>query len=338
VYPYAVCLRLSGIVAATACGPPDVRVRGKTPEIMPIVVGVAFKPLGKITPCDPGPLELAPDDAVVVGGEAGLEFGFVKTPARAVPDEEAPAPVRPVLRRALLEDWQRRERGERKQAEAYKVCLEKIGGLDLPMKLVEAEWAFDGAQATFHFTAEGRVDFRALVREVAAVLHVRVQMHQVGARDHARVFPGIGPCGRPTCCSTFLREFQPVSMKMVKSQNLALNPAKFSGLCGKLMCCLRYEQEGDDLGRPPMPQAGMVVMTPMGRAKVEEVNLIQQIVTVQLESQRFVEVRAKDIGEVPGCVDHTEGGCTDCAGSGALTACEVPTRDKPAGGTSLPVF
>jgi len=315
-----------------------VRVRGKTPEIMPIVVGVAFKPLGKITPCDPGPLELAPDDAVVVGGEAGLEFGFVKTPARAVPDEEAPAPVRPVLRRALLEDWQRRERGERKQAEAYKVCLEKIGGLDLPMKLVEAEWAFDGAQATFHFTAEGRVDFRALVREVAAVLHVRVQMHQVGARDHARVFPGIGPCGRPTCCSTFLREFQPVSMKMVKSQNLALNPAKFSGLCGKLMCCLRYEQEGDDLGRPPMPQAGMVVMTPMGRAKVEEVNLIQQIVTVQLESQRFVEVRAKDIGEVPGCVDHTEGGCTDCAGSGALTACEVPTRDKPAGGTSLPVF
>ena len=338
MYPYAVCLRLSGIVAATACGPPDVRVRGKTPEIMPIVVGVAFKPLGKITPCDPGPLELAPDDAVVVGGEAGLEFGFVKTPARAVPDEEAPAPVRPVLRRALLEDWQRRERGERKQAEAYKVCLEKIGGLDLPMKLVEAEWAFDGAQATFHFTAEGRVDFRALVREVAAVLHVRVQMHQVGARDHARVFPGIGPCGRPTCCSTFLREFQPVSMKMVKSQNLALNPAKFSGLCGKLMCCLRYEQEGDDLGRPPMPQAGMVVMTPMGRAKVEEVNLIQQIVTVQLESQRFVEVRAKDIGEVPGCVDHTEGGCTDCAGSGALTACEVPTRDKPAGGTSLPVF
>ncbi len=305
---------------------------------MPIVVGVAFKPLGKITPCDPGPLELAPDDAVVVGGEAGLEFGFVKTPARAVPDEEAPAPVRPVLRRALLEDWQRRERGERKQAEAYKVCLEKIGGLDLPMKLVEAEWAFDGAQATFHFTAEGRVDFRALVREVAAVLHVRVQMHQVGARDHARVFPGIGPCGRPTCCSTFLREFQPVSMKMVKSQNLALNPAKFSGLCGKLMCCLRYEQEGDDLGRPPMPQAGMVVMTPMGRAKVEEVNLIQQIVTVQLESQRFVEVRAKDIGEVPGCVDHTEGGCTDCAGSGALSACEVPTRDKPAGGTSLPVF
>ncbi len=305
---------------------------------MPIIVGVAFKSLGKITPCAPGPLELALDDAVVVGGEAGIEFGFVKTPARAVPDEDAPPPVRPVLRRALPDDWQRRERGERRQAEAFRVCKEKIGQLQVPMKLIEAEWAFDGAQVTFQFTSEGRVDFRALVREVAAVLHTRVQMHQVGARDHARIFPGIGPCGRPTCCSTFLREFQPISMKMVKNQNLVLNPSKFSGLCGKLMCCLRYEQEGDDPARASMPQVGMVVMTPMGRAKVEEVNIIQQMVTVQLENQQFVEVRAKDIGEVPGCVDHAEGGCEDCTSSGALSACEVPTRDKPAGGTSLPVF
>ncbi len=221
---------------------------------MPIVVGVSFKTLGKITPCDPGPLELKVDDAVIVQGEAGLEFGFVKTPARAVTDEEAPAPVRPVLRRAQPEDWQRRERSERRQAEAYRVCKEKIALLHVPMKLIEAEWAFEGAQVTFHFTAEGRVDFRELVREVAAVLHTRVQMHQVGARDHARIFPGIGPCGRPTCCSTFLREFQPVSMKMVKNQNLVLNPSKFSGLCGKLMCCLRYEQEGDEPGRPACPR------------------------------------------------------------------------------------
>ena len=278
------------------------------------------------------------DDAVVVEGEAGLEFGFVKNGARAVPDEDAPAPVRRVLRRALPEDWQRRERGERRQAEAFRVCKEKIKALAVPMKLIEAEWAFEGAQVTFHFTAEGRVDFRELVREVAAVLHTRVQMHQVGARDHARIFPGIGPCGRPTCCSTFLREFQPVSMKMVKNQNLVLNPAKFSGLCGKLMCCLRYEQDGDETGRPKLPQAGMVVMTPMGRAKVEEVNALQQMVTVQLESQQFVEVRTKDISEVPDCVDHTEGGCEDCASSGVLSNCEVPTRDKPPSGVSLPVF
>lgn len=304
---------------------------------MPIVVGVAFKPLGKITPCDPGPLELGLDDAVLVEGDAGMEFGFVRTPARAVPDEDAPPPVRRILRRALPEDWQRRERSERRQAEAFRVCKEKIAFLGVPMKLIEAEWAFDGLQVTFHFTAEGRVDFRELVREVAAVLHTRVQMHQVGARDHARIFPGIGPCGRPTCCSTFLREFQPVSMKMVKNQNLVLNPAKFSGLCGKLMCCLRYEQE-DDAQRPGLPEAGMVVMTPMGRAKVEEVNAVQQMVTVQLESQQFVEVRAKDIGEVPGCVTHAEGGCEDCSSSGALSDCAVPTRDKPAGSTSLPVF
>jgi cell fate regulator YaaT (PSP1 superfamily) len=304
---------------------------------MPIVVGVAFKPLGKITPCDPGPLELALDEAVIVEGEAGLEFGFLRTPVRAVPDEDAPPPVRRIVRRALPEDWQRRERGERRQAEAFRVCKEKIALLKVPMKLIEAEWAFDGSQVTLHFTAEGRVDFRELVREVAAVLHTRVQMHQVGARDHARIFPGIGPCGRPTCCSTFLREFQPVSMKMVKNQNLVLNPAKFSGLCGKLMCCLRYEQEGDET-RPAMPQIGMVVMTPMGRAKVEEVNAVQQMVTVQLESQQFVEVRAKDIGEVPGCVDHAEGGCEDCTSSGALSDCTVPTRDKPLDSISLPVF
>ncbi len=305
---------------------------------MPIVVGVAFKPLGKITPCDPGPLELLPDDAVIVEGEAGHEFGFVKTPMRAVTDDEAPAPVRRVLRRAQPEDWARRERAERRQAEAHRVCKDKIARLRVPMKLIEAEWAFDGAQVTFHFTAEGRVDFRELVREVAVALHVRVQMHQVGARDHARIFPGIGPCGRPTCCSTFLREFQPVSMKMVKNQNLVLNPAKFSGLCGKLMCCLRYEQETDEPGRVALPEPGMVVMTPMGRAKVEEVNALQQMVTVQLESQRFVEVRAKDVGTVPGCVNHAEGDCDGCATTGDLAGCEVPTRDKPTGGVSLPVI
>ena len=304
---------------------------------MPLVAGIVFKPLGKIILCDPNGLALEPDAAVIAEGENGPEFGFVKTPLRAASDADAPGPVRRLLRLAAPDDWQRRERGERRQAEAHKVCKEKIALLKIPMKLIEAEWAFDGTQVTFHFTAEGRVDFRELVREVAAVLHTRVIMHQVGARDHARIFPGIGPCGRPTCCSTFLREFQPVSMKMVKNQNLVLNPAKFSGLCGKLMCCLRYELDDTD-GSPRMPQPGMVVMTPLGRAKVEEVNAVQQMLTVQLESQQFVEVRAKDISEVPDCVDHAEGGCEDCAASGALSDCAVPTRDLSPGATSLPVF
>ena len=305
---------------------------------MPIVVEVAFKPLSKLISCAPGPLDLKVDEAVLVEGESGLEFGFVKTPARAVPEDDAPPPVRRIVRRALPEDWSRREKGEARQAEAFRVCKDKIRTLALPMKLIEAEWAFDGSQVTVHFTAEGRVDFRELVRETAATLHTRVQMHQVGPRDHARIFPGIGPCGRPTCCSTFLREFQPVSMKMVKNQNLVLNPAKFSGLCGKLMCCLRYEQDGAETNRPLLPEIGMVVMTPMGRAKVEEVNAVQLMVTVQLESQQFVEVRAKDIGEVSGCVTHAEGECEGCADDGTLSGCEVPTRDRPVNGKSLPVF
>ena len=307
---------------------------------MPIVVGVAFKPVGKIYQYDPGLLELRKTEAVIVeapGGGGRVEFGFVKTAARAIPEADLGGPLRRVVRRALPEDFKRREHNERRQAEAYRVCQEKIAWLGVPMKLIEAEWAFDGAQVTFHFVAEGRVDFRALVREIASVLHTRVQMHQVGTREQAKTFPGIGPCGRPTCCSTFLREFETVSIKMVKDQHLAQNPSKFAGLCGKLMCCLRYEQEDGPEGKPHLPEEGMVVMTPMGRAKVMEVNAVQQMLTVQLETQAFVEVRLKDVGQVEGCVDHAAGGCTDCATSGTLSDCAVPTRDKPRNGTSLPM-
>lgn len=307
---------------------------------MPIVVGVAFKPVGKIYQYDPGSLELRNTDPVIVEAVTGnghTEFGFIKIGSRAIPESDLEGPLRRVLRKALPEDFEQRERNERRQAEAYRVCQDKIAYLNVPMKLIEAEWAFDGSQVTFHFVAEGRVDFRELVREIASVLHTRVQMHQVGARDHAKIFPGIGPCGRPTCCSTFLREFEPVSIKMAKDQNLVQNPSKFTGLCGKLMCCLRYEQEDEGAGRPKMPEEGMVVMTPMGRAKVMEVNALQQMLTVQLETQAFVEVRLKDVGQVEGCVDHAAGGCTDCAASGVLSDCSVPTRDKPPSGTPLPM-
>ena len=303
---------------------------------MPIVVEVAFKPVGPMTPFSPGDLDLRAEEAVIVESPHGSDFGFVKTRARAVPDADVSVPLRSVLRRATPEDWVRRERSERRQAEAFRVCQEKIARLHLSMKLIEAEWAYDGSQVTFHFVADGRVDFRELVRETAGVLHARVQMHQVGSRDEAKLFPGIGPCGRPTCCSTFLREFAPVSIRMVKNQSLAMNPSKFTGLCGKLMCCLRYEQD-EDPARPALPQVGMVVMTPLGRAKVEEADPLRQMLTVQLENQQFVEVRAKDVGMVPGCVDHAEGGCTDCTTAGTLSNCTVPTRDKPPSGPSLPM-
>lgn len=304
---------------------------------MPIVVGVAFKAIGKIQYFDPGDLTIAVHDNVVVEAAHGSEFGFVKIGPRGIPDNEVNLPVPKVLRHANPQDFSRYERGQRRQADAMLVCKQKVASLELPMKLIEAEWAFDDSQVTFHFVAEGRIDFRELVREVAGVLHTRVLMHQVGPREHAKVITGIGPCGRPTCCSTFLREFEPVSMKMAKGQNLTLNPTKFSGLCGKLMCCLRYEFGEEDNGRPNMPQVGMVVMTPLGRAKVEEVSPLQQLVTVQLESQKFVEIKLKDIGEVPNCVDHSEGECKDCASNGALDDCTVPTRDKPSTGPSLPM-
>jgi len=300
---------------------------------MPIVVGIDFKRVGKLCYFDPGEFKLKVHDAVLVEGERGPEFGVVQHTARAVPDSEIVAPLKRVVRYATEDDFAKRERNERRQAEAYVLCQQKIRELDLPMKLIESEWSFESDQVTFHFVAEGRIDFRQLVREIAGVLHMRVQMHQVGARDHAKVIPGIGPCGRPTCCSTFLREFQPVSIKMAKGQNLSLNPSKFSGLCGKLMCCLRYELEPEETKTPGLPQVGMVVMTPMGPAKVEEVNAIQQMLTVQLETQAFVEVRLKDVGEVPGCVDHTEGDCAGCA-SAAAASCTPPTPSGP----SLPMM
>jgi cell fate regulator YaaT (PSP1 superfamily) len=285
---------------------------------MPILVGVAFKHLGPISWVIPGQNEFVPGDAVIVEAAFGTDFGFVKSLARAVADSDAPAPLRRILRPASPRDWSQRERIERRGADALRLCRDKISLLRLPMKLIECEWSHDEAQVTFHFVAEGRIDFRELVRLLASTLHARVLMHQVGARDEAKTFPGIGPCGRPTCCSTFLREFAPVSLKMVKDQSLTMNPAKFTGLCGKLMCCLRYEQDEDDPDQPALPQIGMVVMTPLGRAKVEEADALRQIVTVQLENNQFVEVRLKDIGEVPNCVDHTEGDCAGCAIAAAV--------------------
>ena len=305
---------------------------------MPIVVGVAFKPAGKIENYDPGALDLKIHDGVIVEAPYGMEFATVQAPNRIVSDNDITLPLLRVLRIATAEDFARREKNQKKQADAYRVCKEKIAHCKLPMKLIEADQSFDGSQVTFHFVAEGRIDFRELVREIASVLHTRVQMHQVGARDHARVVSGVGPCGRPTCCSTFLREFEPVSMKMVKGQNLTLNPSRYSGLCGKLMCCLRYEHDMAEHQTPTLPTAGMVVMTPMGRAKVMDVNPMQEMLTVQLETLAFVEIRVRDVSEVPGCVDHADGGCTECVSSGKLADCDVPTRDRATTGPALTIL
>jgi cell fate regulator YaaT (PSP1 superfamily) len=208
-----------------------------------------------------------------------------------------------------------------------------VAALGLLMKLIDTEWSYQGSEVTFHFVAEGRVDFRELVRDLAHRLHVHVMMHQVGSRDHARVLPAYGPCGRPTCCSTFLRDFEQITVRMAKEQHLALNPGKYSGLCGKLMCCLKYENDFYQNGRLRLPAVNSVVMTPYGRAKVMDVNVLQEILTVQLETQAYVEVKASAISTVDGCVDHTEGGCD--GGCGAIAP--LPARPAPPVQRRLPL-
>src|SRR5579862_8054679 len=229
---------------------------------MVLVTGVSFKKLGPLYDFEstdfPG---LKRHDAVVVsvGERSGERFATVEHAPREVEiGENFANPLRPILRRATPEDFARRERLEARQADAHRLGLAKIAAQNLPMKLIETECAEDGRRVTYHFAAEGRIDFRELVRDLAEEMRAHVMMHQVGPRDHARVIPAYGPCGRPTCCSTFLREFEQVTVRMVKDQDLSLNPGKYSGLCGKLMCCLRYEHDAYKDARLRLPSVGMV--------------------------------------------------------------------------------
>lgn len=205
------------------------------------MVGVRFKKAGKTYYFDPGDLELNRGDNVIVETARGVEFGEVVMSPREVPDEEVVSPLKPVMRVATDEDRQQVKVNKAKEKEAMKICLEKIASHGLPMKLVDVEYTFDNSKIIFYFTAEGRVDFRELVRDLASVFRTRIELRQIGVRDEAKLLGGLGPCGRPCCCSSFLGEFQPVSIRMAKEQNLSLNPSKISGLCGRLMCCLKFE-------------------------------------------------------------------------------------------------
>ena len=209
-----------------------------------------FQKVGKVYYFDPGHLHLEFGDWVVVETQHGLEVGQVVITPRTIPAEQVSQPLRPVLRRATAEDLASREAWRRREAEAFDVALEKIRRHQLPMRLVDAEYTFDGGRLTFYFTAEGRVDFRELVKDLAAHFRTRIDLRQIGARDVARMLGGIGPCGLPTCCSTFLLDLRPVTLRMAKDQGLALNPEKLSGLCGRLMCCLAFE-----LDSPPRPRS-----------------------------------------------------------------------------------
>lgn len=207
------------------------------------VIGVRFKAAGKIYYFDPGNLELPVDTPVIVETIRGLELGKVVIGLRQVPEEEVVLPLKQVLRVATPGDLQKMEANQAKVAEAREICLQKIAAHDLPMKLVDVEYTFDGSKIIFYFTAEGRVDFRELVKDLAAVFRTRIELRQIGVRDEAKMLGGLGSCGRELCCASFLGDFEPVSIRMAKDQNLSLNPTKISGICGRLMCCLKYEND-----------------------------------------------------------------------------------------------
>ena len=247
------------------------------------IIGVRFKSGGKQYYFDPQGIEVTPGQGVIIETARGVEYGECVQGNTMVPDESVVPPLRPMLRLATREDEKIVERNREKEARAFRICQEKIADHGLEMKLVEVEYNFEGNKILFFFTAEGRVDFRALVKDLAGVFHTRIELRQIGVRDEAKMLGGLGICGRPFCCSGFLDEFQPVSIKMAKTQNLSLNPTKISGTCGRLMCCLKYEQEAYEDAVKRMPKQESFVETPDGVGTVCQVNLLKEQVKVRLD-------------------------------------------------------
>ena len=265
---------------------------------MATVIGVRFKKAGKVYYFDPCEVWPRPGDSVVVETARGVEFGEVVTGAREVADEQIVAPLKKVVRIATEEDIRRAEHNEQREAEAFRICQEKVAKHKLEMKLVSVEYTFDNSKIIFYFTANGRVDFRELVKDLAGVFKTRIELRQIGVRDEAKMLGGLGSCGRPICCGAFLGDFQPVSIKMAKEQNLSLNPTKISGLCGRLMCCLKYEQDYYSQTLKKLPKVGKDIVTPDGVGVLAEINAIRERVKVRIKIDEDFDVREYAIDEV----------------------------------------
>ena len=276
---------------------------------MVTIVGVRFKKAGKIYYFLPGEETLTIDDGVIVETARGVEYGTVVIGPKEVAKDSLVMPVKEVMRKATPKDLQQLEKNEEREEKAFAICLEKIAKRKLPMKLINVEYTFDMNKIVFFFTADGRIDFRELVKDLATVFRTRIELRQVGVRDEAKVLNGIGACGRPLCCSNFLGDFSPVSIRMAKDQNLSLNPTKISGVCGRLMCCLNYEDDlykkGGDLyvkkDRTSSPRdveppgIGKEVVTDEGIGKVLKVNHHKHTVKVQLEAGRTIDLKWSDV-------------------------------------------
>ncbi len=265
---------------------------------MPVVVGIRFKDSGKVYYFDPGDLDVRAGEHVIVETVRGLELARVAHERREVPEEEIVAELKPVVRRAEAADFERLRQLQSRHDEALARCAEKVREHGLPMKLVKAEYSFDGSRLTFYFTAEKRVDFRMLVRDLARTFRSRIELRQIGPRDEAKLLGGIGPCGRILCCASFLPDYARVSIKMAKDQDLPLNPSKISGVCGRLLCCLSYEHEQYVTMRAELPRKGAWVQTPDGPGEVIAQLVLKQQLLVQLASSGMQEIYSLDQIEV----------------------------------------
>ena len=260
------------------------------------VVGVRFKKAGKIYYFEPGDFTINKDDFVIVETVRGVEFGRVVVPPKQVDENDVVLPLKKVLRLADEKDQMIVEENKIAAKEAYEVCCEKVSLHELDMKLVDVEYTFDRNKVIFYFTADGRIDFRELVKDLAAIFRTRIELRQIGVRDEAKMLGGIGPCGRMLCCSTFLGDFEPVSIKMAKDQNLSLNPTKISGLCGRLMCCLKYENDDYEEAKEKLPDIGEVVNTPDGKGVVIGLNILAQLIQIHVtELERTLEYSLEEL-------------------------------------------
>ncbi len=251
---------------------------------MAIVIGVRFKEVGKVYYFDPDGLTLKKGQKVIVETVRGIECGEVAMDNREISDEEIVKPLKKLIRIATPEDIATVETNKKKEKEAFEICQKKIMAHGLDMKLVDVEYTFDGGKILFYFTADGRVDFRDLVKDLAGVFRTRIELRQIGVRDESKMLGGLGICGRPFCCGSFLGEFQPVSIKMAKEQGLSLNPAKISGACGRLMCCLKYEQVAYEHLLKITPKPGAIVETAEGAGTVTEMSLLTGVLKIKLHN------------------------------------------------------
>jgi cell fate regulator YaaT (PSP1 superfamily) len=275
------------------------------------VVGVRFKKAGKVYYFDPDQFNIEAGTNVIVETARGVEFGEAVITVRDVTDDEIVAPLKKVMRIATDEDVKHASENKRKENEAFATCLQKIKDHNLDMKLIEVEYTFDNNKILFYFTADGRVDFRELVKDLAAVFKTRIELRQIGVRDESKMMGGIGVCGRVLCCSSYLGEFQPVSIKMAKEQGLSLNPTKISGTCGRLMCCLKYEQDAYEYLIKRAPKAGAIVDTPDGQGVIVETYLIKEIVKVRLDKGNETDLQTYRVDEIKVIKDVTSKEDTD---------------------------